>query len=159
MKAPAGQLVVAAGVLALGGGILWGSFNLPTGGGYAQVGPGVVPRIVGVGILALGALLAREALAGGFRGVDEQAEAKLPIDWAAFAWVTAGILAYGLLVERLGFILASTVLFVCVARSFASRRWALNAGVGLVLAAAIFAIFTYGLGLMLPAGPLKPLLP
>jgi putative tricarboxylic transport membrane protein len=146
-------------VKAPGGAIFGGSFDLPTGGGYAQVGPGVVPRIVGVGILLLGALLVREALTGGFRGVDEEAEAKLPIHWASFAWLTAGIFAYGLLVERLGFIIASTVLFVFVARSFASRRWALNAVVGLVLAAAIFAVFTYGLGLMLPAGPLKTLLP
>jgi putative tricarboxylic transport membrane protein len=145
-------------VLALGGAVFGGSFDLPTGGGYAQVGPGVVPRIVGIGILLLGAMLVREAFTGGFRGVDEEAEARLPIDWASFAWVTAGIVAYGLLVERLGFIIASTVLFVLVARSFASRRWALNAIVGIVLASAIFAVFTYGLGLMLPAGPLKSLL-
>ena len=159
MKAPAGQVATAAGVLALGGFILWGSFHLPTGGGYAQVGPGVVPRIVGIGILLLGAMLAREAFTGGLRGVDEQAEARMPMDWRAFAWVTAGIVAYGLLVERAGFVPASIILFSLVARSFGSRRWALNALVGLVLAAAIFATFTYGLGLTLPAGVLKPLLP
>ena len=159
MKAPAGHVAIAAGVLALGGAVLWGSFHLPTGGGYAQVGPGVVPRIVGIGMLVLGALLLREALTGGFRGIDEEAEARLPMDWRAFAWVTAGIVAYGLLVERLGFVLASIILFLLVARSFGSRRWALNALVALVLASAIFAVFTYGLGLMLPAGVLKPLLP
>ena len=159
MKAPAGQVAVAAGVLALGAAVLWGSFHLPTGGGYAQVGPGVVPRIVGAGLLVLGALLAREVLTGGFRGVDEQAEARLPIDWPAFAWVTAGIFAYGALVEWLGFVPSSMILFVMVARSFGSRRWLLNVVVGLVLASFIFAVFNYGLGLMLPPGILKPLLP
>jgi putative tricarboxylic transport membrane protein len=159
VKAPAGQFALAAGVLSLGALILWGSFYLPTGGGYAQVGPGVVPRIVGIGILAIGALLAREVFTGGLRGVDEAAEAKMPVDWRAFAWVSAGIVLYGLLIERLGFILASIILFALVARSFGSRRWALNAVVALLLSSAIFAIFTYGLGLMLPAGPLKPLLP
>ena len=158
MKAPTGQVAVAAGVLAIGAGILWGSFNLPTGGGYAQVGPGVVPRIVGVGVLLLGALLAREAFTGGFRGVDEEAEAHTPMDWRAFAWATAGILAYGLTVVPVGFVPASVVLFLLVARSFGSRRWLLNAVVGLVLAVIIFAIFTYGLGLMLPPGILRPLL-
>ena len=158
MKAPVGQVAVSAGVLAIGAAILWGSFFLPTGGGYAQVGPGVVPRIVGAAILILGAMLAREALTGGFRDVDEEAEAKMPMDWPAFAWVTAGIIAYGLLVEPLGFIFASVILFVLVARSFNSRRWALNVAVGLVLSSVIFAIFTYGLGLMLPAGILKPFL-
>ena len=159
MRAPAGQVAVAAGVLAIGACVLGGSFFLPTGGGYAQVGPGVVPRIVGIGIVAIGIFLLAEAWRGGFRGVDEEAEAKLPMDWPAFAWVSGGILAYGLLIEHLGFIIASTALFVMVARGFSSRRWVLNAVTGLVLAAAVFATFNYGLGLTLPAGVLKPILP
>jgi putative tricarboxylic transport membrane protein len=159
VKAPAGQVAVAAGVLAIGGAILWGSFHLPTGGGYAQVGPGVVPRIVGVGLVVLGAFLAREVFTGGLRGVDEEAEARLPMDWRAFAWITAGIIAYGLVVQPLGFVFSSTFLFMFVARSFGSRRWLLNAVSGLLLAASIFAIFNYGLGLTLPPGVLKPLLP
>jgi len=159
VKAPGGQVAVAAGVLALGAGILLGSFYLPTGGGYAQVGPGMAPRGVGAVVLVLGGFLLREALTGGFRGVDEDAEAHLPMNWTAFAWVSGGIVAYGLLVEPVGFIIASLILFVMVARSFNSRRWPLNAAVGAVLASFIFAVFNYGLGLTLPAGILKPLLP
>ena len=158
MRAPAGQVAVAAGVAALGALILWGSYHLPTAGGYAQVGPGMVPRGVGVGIVALGVLLLREAFSGGFRNVDEEGEARLPLDWISFAWVSGGILAYGVLIERVGFILASTLLFVMVARGFRSRRWLLNAATGLVLAAIVFAIFNYGLGLTLPAGILKGVL-
>jgi len=158
VKAPAGQVAVAAGVTLLGVLILWGSFYLPTGGGYAQVGPGVVPRVVGVGVMLLGVILLREAFGGGFSGVDEEAEAKLPMDWVAFAWVSAGIIGYGLLVEPAGFVIASTLLFVLVARGFNSRRWLLNAVTGLVLAIIVFAIFNYGLGLTLPAGVIAPLL-
>jgi putative tricarboxylic transport membrane protein len=158
MRAPAGQVAVAAGVAAIGASVLWGAFQLPTSGGYAQVGPGLVPRIVGGCILLLGILLLREALTGGFRGVDEEAERHLPMDWAAFGWVSGGIIAYGLLVEPLGFIIASTVLFVMVARGFNSRRWRLNAVTGLVLAVLVFATFNYGLGLTLPAGILKAIL-
>jgi putative tricarboxylic transport membrane protein len=158
MRAPQGQVAVAAGVAAIGALILGGSFFLPTGGGYAQVGPGVVPRVVGAILVILGAVLLREAFTGGFRGVDEEAEAKLPMDWVAFAWVSGGIIAYGLLVEPAGFVIASTILFVMVARGFASRRWVLNAITGVILAAVVFAIFNYGLGLTLPAGVLAPLL-
>jgi putative tricarboxylic transport membrane protein len=158
MRAPAGQVAVGAGVLAIGVAILWGSFYLPTGGGYAQVGPGVVPRVVGSLIILLGGFLLYEAYQGGFPGVDEEAERKLPMDWVAFAWVSGGIIAYGLLVEHLGFIFASTVLFTMVARGFNSRRWVLNVVVGLILAVIIFAIFNYGLGLTLPAGILKGVL-
>jgi len=151
-------VAVAGGVLAIGALILGGSFYLPTGGGYAQVGPGVVPRVVGVGLMLLGVVLLREAFAGGFSGVDEEAEAKLPMDWVAFAWVSAGIIGYGLLVEPAGFVIASTLLFVLVARGFNSLRWLLNAVTGLVLAIIVFAIFNYGLGLTLPAGVIAPLL-
>jgi len=151
-------VAVAGGVLAIGALILGGSFYLPTGGGYAQVGPGVVPRVVGVGLMLLGVILLREAFGGGFSGVDEEAEAKLPMDWVAFAWVSAGIIGYGLLVEPAGFVIASTLLFVLVARGFNSRRWLLNAVTGLVLAIIVFAIFNYGLGLTLPAVVLAPLL-
>ena len=42
-----------------------------------------------------------------------------------------------------------------MARGFASRRWLLNAVVGLAVAAFIFAVFNYGLGLQLPAGVLQ----
>jgi putative tricarboxylic transport membrane protein len=158
MKAPAGQVAVAAGVAAIGAAVLWGSLYLATSGGYAQVGPGVMPRVVGSLLLVIGIFLLREAFTGGFRGVDEEAEVHLPMDWSAFAWVSGGIIAYGLLVEALGFILASTVLFVMVARGFNSRRWLLNAVTGLILAILVFAIFNYGLGLTLPAGILKGVL-
>jgi putative tricarboxylic transport membrane protein len=157
MRAPPGQVAVAAGVVAIGGLILGGSFFLPTGGGYAQVGPGVVPRVVGILLLVAGGFLLREAFTGGFRGVDEEAELHLPMNWVYFAWASGGIIAYGLIVEHLGFIVASTILFVMVARSFESTRWGLNVVVGAVLAAAIFAIFNYGLGLMLPLGIFRKL--
>ena len=158
MRAPGGQLAVAGGVLAIGAFVLAGSFFLPTGGGYAQVGPGMVPRGVGAIMLLLGALLAREAFTGGFRGVDEEAERRTPMHWASFLWVSAGIIVYGLAVEAAGFIPASTVLFMLVARGFDSRRWTTNAIAGIILAVAIYATFNYGLGLSLPAGPLKAVL-
>lgn len=159
MKGPGGQLALSVGILLIGVMILSGAFYLPPGAGYAQVGPGVVPKFVGGGLILLGIGLLREALTGGFRGVDEDAEKHIPMDWIAFAWVSAGIILYGLMVERVGFVFASTVLYVLVARSFGSRRWVLNVVVGFVLAAFVFATFNYGLGLTLPAGLLKLVLP
>ena len=158
-RRPKGQIAVSVGVLALGALVLAGAWELPAGGGYAQVGPGVVPRIVGGVLLLLGAMLLREALTGGYHGVDEEAEVHLPMDWKSFGWVSAGIIVYGLLVERAGFLIASTLLFIAVARGFASRRWLLNVAVGLVIASFIFAVFNYGLGLQLPAGVLRGILP
>ena len=54
---------------------------------------------------------------------------------------------------------ASAILYVLVARGFNSRRWGLNIVVGLVLSSAVLAMFNYGLGLTLPPGILKGVLP
>ncbi|HVL57542.1 MAG TPA: tripartite tricarboxylate transporter TctB family protein [Burkholderiaceae bacterium] len=151
---PLGQVLIAAGVAVFGVFFFAGSFLIPPGGGYSTVGPEVMPRIVGAGLLLAAALLLREALTGGFRDFDEAAQRALPTDWRAFALVSSGIVAYGLLIERAGFVIASIALYLLVARGFGSRRWALNAVVGAVLAVGVYLMFNYGLGLTLPRGVL-----
>lgn len=158
-RAHPGQVAVALGVTAIGLLFFAGSFWLPGAGGYAQVGPAWVPRGVGFALLVLSGFLLREALTGGFRAHDEATERALATDWRAFGWVSAGLVVYGLLVERAGFVLASAVLFVLVARGFGSRRWTSNIVIGLVLGVSIFAAFNYGLRFPLPKGILAPLLP
>lgn len=153
-----GQLLLSLGVLLIGALILTGSFGIPDAGGYSTVGPREVPRIVGIGLIVLGALLVWEVIRGGFRNHDEASEAALKTDWAAFAWVSAGLLLYGVAIERAGFIVASMLLFICTARSFGSKRWISNALISFVLAIAVFAMFNYGLGLNLPKGILRGVL-
>jgi putative tricarboxylic transport membrane protein len=62
------------------------------------------------------------------------------------------LIANLLLFETAGFVLASTVLFVCAARAFGSRRLARDAVLGLALATVVFVGFTRGLSLALPRG-------
>jgi len=57
-----------------------------------------------------------------------------------------------------GFVVAGTVLFVCVARGFGSRRIARDVAVGLVLSLAVFLFFVKLLNVNLPAGWLAPVL-
>ena len=151
-------MAVSLGVAAIGVFFFAGSFYIPDAAGYSTVGPALIPRVVGGVLIFLGGFLVYEVLRGGFRNHDEASERALPMDWGAFAWVSGGLIIYGLLIERAGFIVSSVVLFVCVARSFGSRRWAVNAVVALVLAVAIFAAFNYGLGLNLPKGILEGVL-
>lgn len=153
-----GQLAVALGVAAIGLFFFAGSFYIPDAAGYSTVGPALIPRVVGAVLVFLGGFLVYEVVRGGFRNHDEAAERALQMDWVAFAWVSGGLIVYGLLIEPAGFILASVVLFLCVARAFNSRRWGSNALVSLVLAVAIFGAFNYGLGLNLPKGILAGVL-
>jgi putative tricarboxylic transport membrane protein len=100
----------------------------------------------------LGVLLLKEALTGGFRGVDETEHLETPTNWPAFLWISAGLILNGLLIVPAGFVIAGTLLFVLAARGFESTAYVRNAIVGLVIAGITYAFFTYGLGLGLPAG-------
>ncbi len=129
---------------------------LPT---YSRIGPRFFPYVVAIGTLACGALLLISAL----RGQRSAPEGGEDIDLSARdnlrpVLVIAVALALGtLLMERAGFVLASTVLFTGVALGFGSFRILRNLGVGLVLALTIYLSFTRLLDLNLPAG-LLPLL-
>lgn len=157
---PKGQLFLSLGVIALGAAVLAGAFMIPDAAGYSTVGPAAVPKVVGAALLLLGAFLVYEVLwLKGFRNHDEDAERALPMNWTAFAWLSGGLIVYGLTIEHIGFVPASVLLFLATAAGFNSKRWVLNAVVAFVLAAAIFALFNYGLGLNLPKGFLKGVLP
>lgn len=73
-------------------------------------------------------------------------------DWGALAWCAGGFLAFALLLDLLGWILAATLLFWCTARGMGSRRVVFDGTLGLVLGSAIYLAFVPGLGLNLPSG-------
>ena len=117
--------------------ILWGPRLFP-------VAVMAVLAIVG-GAVAISELFFRES------GVDLREESN---DWSAIAYVLLGLVLFGMLVEPVGFVIAAAALFVAVSRGFGSRRLLLDAAIGLVLAAAIYALFVRALGLYLPGGTL-----
>ncbi len=147
-----GQILVAAGVLAFGAALAYGTTLLPEATGYAKVGPRLMPTIVAGGLILLGLVLLKEALFGGFRGVDEREAATNPTDWRAIAWISAGIILNGILMVPVGFVISGTLLFVLAARGFGNKAWVKNAIIGLVIAVITYAFFNYGLGLGLPRG-------
>lgn len=154
-----GQLLVGLAVLLFGALVLWAAGDLPFEAGYAGIGPGALPRITGILLLVCGVMLIWLAWTRGFPGVDEAAERALGFHWPGFLWVSGGLLAYGLLIEPASFIVASTVLFAMVARGFGSRRLLRDALIGLVLALAVYGMFSIGLKIQLPVGPFDFLRP
>ncbi len=151
---PPGQILLSIGVVLIGTAFAYGTWLLPEASGYSKVGPRLMSAIVSGGLIVLGLLLLKESLTGGFRGVDESEHIETPTHWAAFAWISAGLLLNGVLIVPAGFVIAGTLLFVLAARGFESRAYARNALIGFVIAAVTYAFFNYGLGLGLPAGVL-----
>jgi putative tricarboxylic transport membrane protein len=146
---------LGAAVLVLGGVWLHGGLTLPQTAGYAVIGPGLVPALVGAGLLGLGALLL-VAIARGERfhpQETEDVEAGRPPDRRAL-WLC--LLASALpvaLVRPLGFPPAAAITFALVARAFGSRRPVADTGLGLLLGVGCWLLFSRLLGLALPGLP------
>lgn len=155
MRGSGAEIALSLGVVALGIGIAAVTATLPSEGGYAGIGPNFIPAVVAAGIIALGVWLAAEAFTGGWRKAPDHPEV---FQRNAFAWVSAGLFAHMALIGWAGFVIAGTVLFACVARGFARRRWAATIAIGLVLSLAIYLFFVKLLNVGLPAGWLAPLL-
>jgi putative tricarboxylic transport membrane protein len=159
MRAHRAELLLSLGVVALGIAAGAVTAQLPSEGGYAHIGPNFFPAVVSGGLIVLGAWLLWEALAGGWRS---RAVAEPGSEHAfrtnAFAWVSAGLFLQMAFIGTAGFIIAGTLLFLCVARGFGSLRPARDAAIGIVLCLAVHLFFVKFLNVGLPAGWLAPLL-
>jgi putative tricarboxylic transport membrane protein len=155
------ELILSLGVLALGMLATVVAFRLPEAGGYSRIGPNFVPRMVSVGLIALGIWLLAEVFTGGWRErvPDDPAErGEHAFHPGAFAWVSAGLFAQMALINTGGFVIAAMALYALVARGFGSVRWARDLAIGLALGVGVFLFFVRFLNVNLPAGWLKPVL-
>ena len=116
-------------------------------------GPRLFPVAILLGLGLVAALIALQETRVFARssvadiGSSEPRSALFPV-----GLILAGLLGFGLFVEPFGFIIAAALLFACVARAFDSKRSVRDALIGLVLASAIFALFSFGLGVALHKG-------
>ncbi len=112
---------------------------------YAKVGPTFVPWLVSAGLIVTGSLMAWTGLHS-----PPEPSHEVKTEWRPVAWIFLGLIADWLLFKPAGFIIASTVLFFCVARGFGSRSALWDALVGAALSIAAYLLFRYGLNLNLP---------
>lgn len=161
MKTRPAELVLSLAILLLGIAVGIAATKLSGAGGYARVGPNVAPAAVAGGLILLGLWLLYEAVTDGWRNAipdDAEARGEHRFYLPAFIWVSIGLIAQILLIDRAGFVIAQAVLFGCVARGFGSTRYGRDLSIGILLALAVFLFFVKFLNVNLPAGWLKPLL-
>ena len=142
-----GEAVLGAGVLALGLFVAVETALLKVAPTHAAIGPRLFPGLIATGLIIVGLLVLREAVFGHIAH-----ERGFELDWPAVAWVAAGLVVQLWLVEWLGWIVATALLFLAGTLAFQDRRVLLNLAIGLVLAGLTFWIFNDGLGLSLPVG-------
>ena len=149
--AHAGEFVLALGLAALGAFILFETHTIAETTSYSGVGPRLFPYLIGIGLGACGVVLAWQALTGGWRNLPVDDDHAMP-DWVAFATISAGIVLQMAIIGIAGFVIASAILFVLIARGYGSRRLLRDTLIALVLSTAVYLLFTKALGLNLPAG-------
>jgi putative tricarboxylic transport membrane protein len=139
---------------------------LDSDAGYAGLSPRTVPILVTAGLAICGLwLLVRPAALG--RHVDappdgdtapgkaaDGAPIATTVHRAGLAWVAGGLLAETACIGMLGFVIASTILMVCVARGYGSRRPLHDAAIALAITVPLWALFTQVLGITLPLVPI-----
>jgi putative tricarboxylic transport membrane protein len=151
------ELVVAIGLTLIGAVVLWKTGDIRITPMNSRIGPRVIPYIVGSGLVVVGIWYVIEVLRGHEAtptgGEDsEDVDPTLPTDWGTIGIIAISLIAYLLLIERAGFIVASSVLFLGSASGMGSRKVPRDAVIAVVLSTAIYLIFTRGLSLDLPEG-------
>ena len=128
-----------------------GAFALVAGTKYtigtaARMGPGYFPRILGILLIVLGAILALRA----FRLVgDRVPEWK----WRPTLLVLGSVVLFGAIVKILGMALSTIVLIVLASAASHEFRPKEAAISGVLLAALAVGVFVVGLNLQLPIWP------
>lgn len=85
-------------------------------------------------------------------GLVVEAGTRSRLDVRALIWILGAFLAFAVLLEILGWIIAAGLLFWCIARAFRSRRPLLDLVVGLTVSSLAYIAFDMLLGLTLPSG-------
>lgn len=125
---------------------------------YAKIGPAVVPWAITAGLVFFGALLLLQAFRGGW-----EHESGTALDLRSLAWLSAGLILNLVLIDgvslggttiipRVGFIIASTLMFLCTARAFGSGKPLRDGAIGFALAIIAYIGFDRVLGYQIGSG-------
>jgi hypothetical protein len=132
--------------LGLGGLLTSTSYRMGT---LAQMGPGMFPAILSVGIAVLGAYVAAKALMR-----PHASEALERFHLRPLLAVLTGIVAFGFSIRSLGLVPAILLLIAISRLSISEGSWLETAVMSVVLTALCVGIFVYGLGLNIRLWPI-----
>jgi len=176
-KLAPGDFAVGLAVVAVGLIVIWQTTVIPERL-ITQMGPRAIPYVVGTALVVLGAMLAFEGARGGWSHALEDDDA--PVHYASLAWLFGGLLVnvlligpmanlplvggllesvpndgslLGTLVSRgLGFVPASSLQFMLIARAFGSTRIVRDAAIAIAVTVVSLVTFGRGFGVNIGGG-------
>ena len=149
-----GELAFASSLLILGIVVFFDTKRMLVPPGSGTVGPQIFPYLISglVVIIALGIFI--EIFRGNL-GQPEGTEFGDTVDKTDFKslFLVAGSMAtYPLLIERAGFVVATTVAFFGVSYAFGAKNPVKNFLVSIIFSSIVYFSFTRGLNVNLPSG-------
>ncbi len=145
------QLIVAGFLAFIGVIVFWIALGFGEANAYSGLGPRTFPLIIGCLLFAAGLGLAWQATHGGYKNMEDSAKGE-PLDKAAFAWLSFGLIAQMALINFVGFAIATALLFWCCARGLGSRTAIKDAVISVAISLSVYLVFTKGLNVQLTAG-------
>jgi putative tricarboxylic transport membrane protein len=155
------QYIVCLVLVAVGAFLIYDALSLEAG--FAKVdpvGPRLFPIVIGGILIVLAVVLAVAIPRGSVGEADagEDVDPNTPGDWRTVGLLVGLFVAVIVLVEPLGWVITSTLLFAGAATILGNRHYVRNIVIGAVLALVSFYGFYSGLGIPLPAGILDGIL-
>ncbi|MEV0199345.1 tripartite tricarboxylate transporter TctB family protein [Nonomuraea sp. NPDC050691] len=154
------ELVLALVVLALGVLVIIGTLNVSAAASQLGIGPRFFPTLVGGAMIVVGVFYVIDVLRGG-KGDPEESEdvdADAPADWRSVALVSGIFLAFVTVLNVVGWIIGSALLFFGLSLALGAEHKVRAAVVGVVVGVVTYLLFVKGLGVTLPAGWLRGVL-
>jgi putative tricarboxylic transport membrane protein len=151
------ELTFVGSLFLLGLIVFWDTARTELPAFNLTVSPKVFPFAIAILLMGLSAALFINVLRGD-TATPEGLEAEDPIeksDYKTFALVLASLLAFLLLIERAGFIIAASITFFGITVAFDNKRHLRAAIFGTLFITFIYLSFTHFLNVQLPAGILK----
>ena len=149
-----GELAFAGSLLILGLVVLYDTSKMLVPPGSGTVGPQVFPYLVSGFVIFISLGLFVQIFRGNL-GVPEGTEFGEVVektDFKSLAMVAGSMLTYPLLIERAGFIIATSVVFFGVAFAYGAKNLLKNLAISLIFSLIVYFAFSKGLNVSLPAG-------
>ena len=149
-----GELAFAGSLLILGLVVLYDTSKMLVPPGSGTVGPQIFPYVVSGFVIFISLGLFVQIFRGNL-GVPEGTEFGEVVektDFKSLAMVAGSMLTYPLLIERAGFIIASSVVFFGVAFAYGAKNLLKNLAISVIFSLIVYFAFSKGLNVSLPAG-------
>ena len=149
-----GELAFASSLLILGLVVFFDTKNMLVPPGSGTIGPQVFPYLVS-GLVILVSLGIFVEIFRGNLGQPEGTEFGDIVDktdYKSFLLVAGAMATYPLLIERAGFVVASTVAFFGVSYAFGAKNAPKNLLISVIFSLIVYFSFTRGLNVNLPSG-------